>query len=556
MRCIGIDLGTTHSLAAIYENESARLIKNSVGEYLTPSVVSVDKNGEILIGSPARERLITDPKNSVHAFKRMMGSDKFFKIGQHKMRAEELSSLILKSLKADIETELNEEISNVVISVPAYFNDVQRRSTIVATELAGMNVIRLINEPTAASLVYGLQDKEGEKHYLILDLGGGTFDVSILELFEGVFEIHASAGDNYLGGEDFTQAIIKWLKSQPEIKSSKINDAQLYVLAEKAKRELSDNPSALIQINGVELSLSSNDFEKICEYLLGRIRQPIFKAINDAGLNSEDLDEIVLVGGSTKMPIIRQFVTRLFGRFPQSKEDPDTVVALGAAIQAGLLQHDQGLDEIVLTDVMPYSLGIAVYNESNTNRDHFEPIIERNQTIPISRIQTFQTLHENQTEVKIQVFQGESRYVDNNLLLDSFEINFPKKGKIQTFDIRFTYDNNGLLEINAQENCEAGVTYDRIIEQYSGQMSKQEIKNALLRIKDLKIHPRENDINKLVIERIERLYEQNLGENREYLANLMDHFDGKLVTQDPKIIESARKEVIQILDDIEGNGWY
>lgn len=557
MACIGIDLGTTHSLLAIYEEGQARLIKNNIDELLTPSVVSVSSEGQLLIGAPARERLITNPSNSAHAFKRMMGTDKVFKLGKEKFRAEELSSLILKKLKEDAEAELGEAIVDAVISVPAYFNDVQRNSTKVAAELAGLNVLRLINEPTAASLVYGLQDKENEKHFLVLDLGGGTFDVTILELFEGVFEVHASAGDNHLGGEDFTDLIVKWLAEQPEVINCKLVSPQLYVLAEGAKRSLSETDNVIIDLpNGEAVKLTQAVFEKIATPLLTRVRQPILKAINDANLTPSDFDEIVLVGGSTRMPLIRQFVTRLFGRFPQSRENPDHVVALGAAIQAGLLQRGEGLDEIVLTDVMPYSLGISVFNESMPDKDYFHPIIERNQTIPLSRVENFSTVNENQNVVEVKVYQGESRYAENNLLLDSFEIQFPKRKRHETFDVRFTYDNNGILEINAQSNTESDIQQSLVIQQRSGQMSDEEVREALKKIEHLKIHPRDDDKNKTLLERAERLYQQNIGEKREQIAQLIQYFDQMLASQDPHEIARACQEFEESLKAFEGKEWF
>lgn len=556
MRCIGIDLGTTHSLIAVYEDGQARLIENSLGNVLTPSVVSIAKDGSLLVGEPARERLISHPNSSAHAFKRMIGTKKTFCLGEHRFRAEELSSLILKSLKEDAEKAINETIENVVISVPAYFNSIQRNATIVAAELAGLKVSRLINEPTAAALYYGLQNKQDEKHFLILDLGGGTFDVTILELFEGVFEVHASAGDNFLGGEDFTKLIVTWLQIIPEAKGLKLTHAQFYQIAEQLKHKLSDAEVAAIALpNGKVATLTREIFESLASDLINRIREPIVKAVRDAELEPSDFDEIIFVGGATRMPIIKKFITRLFGRFPEMKNDPDTVVALGTAIQAGLLQRGVGLDEIVLTDVMPYSLGIATNNENDPERAYFTPIIERNQTIPISRNQKFSTVKQGQRKVDIAVYQGESHYVENNLLLDKFEVKLPRSRDKQSFDVRFTYDNSGILEVNLESEID-NIVFDRVIQQQQSNMTEQEVQGALARMAKLKIDARELSQNRLVSERAERLYEQSINEQRLRVSELIGYFDNALSTQDERVISAARHEVMTQLDILEEGCWF
>ncbi len=556
MPCIGIDLGTTHSLVAIFEQGRQRLIPNAHGSVLTPSVVSVDEQGDVLVGQSAQERLVTSPKQTVHAFKRMIGTGKTWQLGKHRFDAIELSSLVLKSLKADAEAELGEQVSEAVISVPAYFNDQQRLATKQAAELAGLRVQRLINEPTAASLVYGLHESDSDKHILVLDLGGGTFDVTILEYFDGVFEVHASAGDNHLGGEDFTETMVRLISDKLSDQGAKLSDkAKLYAYAERAKKELSVSNQLRLEIpvkgKKQELVLSRNEFDDACNELLQRIRGPIVRAIQDADLTPDEFDEVVLVGGATRMPLFRDFVTRMFKRFPQVKLNPDEVVAQGTAIQSAMLADNQQLKEVVLTDVMPYSLGINVHNEAEPENSFFQPIIERNQIIPLSRVDSFYPVHERQNVIEVGIYQGESRYCKNNLKLDSLSVNIPKEGPGRGVDVRFTYDHNGILEVLVKRHH--GDDEKRlVIEHRQGQMSPAEIEQALQKLAELKIHPRDLDVNRAIVERGERLYEMALGEERDKVAEVISYFEQALASQDPKAISKARQEVTDWYQAYEG----
>ncbi|MBU2706030.1 Hsp70 family protein [Zooshikella marina] len=556
MADIGIDLGTTHSLIAVCENGEAKLIQNVHGDYLTPSIVSVDSNGNFLIGASARERLISHASETVHAFKRMAGTSKIWKLGKQTLRFEELSCLILKSLKADAENALNQQIDQAVISVPAYFNDTQRVATQNAAKLAGFTEVKLINEPTAASLVYGLKDQSDDRKYLVLDLGGGTFDVSILEYFNGILEVRASAGDNYLGGEDFTQVIADWITKQcNELKVKSPTPSRLYQMAESAKRSLSKADNTSIQIDeDTTLKLLSSMFESLATPLINRIRAPIVKAIQDAEIEPEELDDIVFIGGSTRMPIFHGFVTRLFKRFPRSSENPDHVVALGAAIQAGLLARSEGLEEVVMTDVMPYSMGIAVHNESELENPYFEPIIERNQTVPVSRVNRFYPVEKKQIEIRVDVFQGESRYTRNNINLGSAELHLSKNAEQRFIDVRFTYDTNGILEVLVEAGH--GRTQQLIFEQTPGKLTPEEIQAALKKLEKIKVHPRDDEANRAILEKAERLYEQSIGERRDQVAEIIDYFNQLLATQDPKTIEQNRDKVKDALNAMEQEIWF
>ena len=556
MALIGIDLGTTHSLIAYYKDGKAHLIPNVHGSYLTPSVVSVEEDGNVLVGEAARERFITHPENSVHAFKRVIGTNKEWSAGKRKFRPEELSALVLRSLKQDAESFLNEPVVEAVISVPAYFNDIQRNATKQAAAIAGLQVTRLINEPTAAALIYGLNDSEDDKKYLVLDLGGGTFDVTILEYFNGVFEVHASAGDNHLGGEDFTQVIVDWIKQECiDKKIEPISHVMAYKLAEAAKKQLTKSNTVEIQLNeNTAVQFNQTLFEKIANSLINRIREPIIRVMQDTDLNPNDFHDIVLIGGSTRMPVMHQFVTKLFKRFPRQTENPDHVVALGAAIQAGLIARHEELNEIVMTDVMPYSMGIATHNESEPENHLFTPIIERNQTVPISKEERFTPITDKQNEVELKIYQGESRFAVNNIYLGELSSPMPKDPKLRYVDVRFTYDVNGLLEVLAQNG--SGTHQRLVIRQTEGRMSDEEVDDAFKKLAELKIHPRDKAVNKALTIRMDRLYEQFVGERRQQIGEWIDTFNKTLASQDEKHIAADASALQKLLDEIENRDWF
>lgn len=393
MAILGIDLGTTNSLIAVLEESGPRLIKNALSQFLTPSAISVAEDGAILTGAAAKERLITHPGRSVASFKRFMGTGQVTRLGSLSFRPEELSALILRSLKADAEADLGATVNDAVISVPAYFNDHQRKATLDAGRLAGLKVERLVNEPTAAALAYGFGEVN-EGRFLVFDLGGGTFDVSILEKYEGVMEVHATTGDTQLGGDDFTSIIEEMMIRAGNVDRKSLDSnarAQLRREAENIKLGLTSGHEAeySIPIGAKVLSgaIGRSAFEQESAPLLRRLRTPVERAILDAGLEPHQFDAIVLVGGATRMPMVRSLVARLFGRLPLIHVDPDTTVALGAAIQAGLHKRDAALKDVVMTDVCPYTLGVATVEDARreTRSLYVTPIIERNAVVPISR---------------------------------------------------------------------------------------------------------------------------------------------------------------------------
>lgn len=563
---LGIDLGTTHSAAAVFRDGAAVLIPNAHGDYLTPSAVALDEQGHTLVGLAARERAGLHAQSTALAFKRWMGSDRkiTLRTGPHvkELRPEELSALVLQTLKADAEAFLGEPVTEAVITVPAYFNEAQRRATRTAGEIAGLKVERLLNEPTAAGLAYGLQERPEHSSFLVFDLGGGTFDVSVLEYFDGVVEVRASAGDTRLGGEDFSRAIAQLFAKQAEGLSADERTAWFesetwWRLAEQAKRDLGERDSAELRSVWRDRTLTATitraEFEAGAQELLQRLRRPIERALADAQLNPAGLAEVVLVGGATRMPMVRQLVTRLFQRLPLRNLDPDLAIAMGAAVQAGLKARDAALDDVVLTDVMPYSLGIvaATHIAGRMVNDRFSPIIERNTPVPVSRVESYHTLADGQQQILVDVRQGESPVGSENLHLGKLEIAVtPAPAGQAGVEVRFTYDANGLLEVEARE-MPGGQRHELIIESQGARLSAAEIAATRERLQALKRHPRDEQDNRYQIERAKRLFEDRLGNDRQMLQDWLGQFELALQTQDPRVIRTARQQFKEALDSID-----
>lgn len=561
MTIIGIDLGTTNSACAIWQDSKPTLIANRLGKTLTPSVVGVDDNGELLVGETAKHRLISHPKLTASVFKRYMGSRQEFKLGRRSYSAIELSALVLKSLKEDAEHFLGHEVTQAVISVPAYFNDIQRKATKQAAELAGLTVERLINEPTAAAMVYGLHESDDSTQFIVLDMGGGTFDVTLIEFFSGVMEVHASSGDNFLGGEDFTQAIIQQFLDDQQMKYSDLSTAEqqhLHSVVDNAKHSLTTNQQVVIE-HAIKQQkapwvLERTLFEKIVTPLLKRIQDPVEKTLRDSNTNPYDIDQIVLVGGATRMQVLRSLTSKMFRRMPSGNIDPDLVVAMGTAIQAGLREKNSDFDDVVLTDVCPYTLGTGIVNENDTTGNQgsiFFPIIERNTIIPVSIEKPLCTVRDNQTQLLIDIYQGESRLVKNNIYLGEIEVNVPKaKAGKETVEVRYSYDMNGLLEVDVTVSS-TGKKYHKQIINSPGELTDQEISASSQKLSKLKFHPREHEGNRNLIARAERIYESSLEERRHYVSALLADFEAALEKQDTKLIAKAAEEMESRLNELE-----
>jgi len=460
-RAIGIDLGTTNSVVAVLEGGEPSVIANAEGSRTTPSVVAFAKNGEVLVGEVAKRQAVTNVDRTIRSVKRHMGTDWKIEIDGKSFSPQQISAFVLQKLKRDAEAYLGEPVTDAVITVPAYFSDAQRQATKEAGEIAGLNVQRIINEPTAAALAYGL-DKENDQTILVFDLGGGTFDVSLLEIGEGVFEVKATSGDNHLGGDDWDARVVDWLITQFKNKhgidlgADRIARQRLVEAAEKAKIELSSASETQINLPYITLGesgplhldekLTRAEFQRMTADLLERCRGPFEQVIKDAGISVSQIDHVILVGGSTRMPAVADLVRELTGgKEPHKGVNPDEVVAVGASLQSGVLKGE--VKDVLLLDVTPLSLGIA------TKGGVFTKIIERNTTIPTKRSEIFTTAEDNQPSVMIEVFQGEREMARDNKSLGNFELTGipPAPRNVPQIEVTFDIDANGIVHVSAKD---------------------------------------------------------------------------------------------------------
>ena len=559
---IGIDLGTTNSLVAYFTEDGPKIIPNRMGKHLTPSVVSMDEDEQIYVGESAVERMLLHPESAASVFKRDMGSKRQYPLLHKSFLAEELSSFVLRALKEDAEAYLGEEVTEAVISVPAYFNDARRRATRRAGELAGLKVERIISEPTAAAIAYGLYENKEHARFLVFDLGGGTFDVSILELYDTILEVRAVAGDNFLGGEDFTAVLENmFFEKHHSLDRLSLDEKTLRHIhrqAELCKLAFSDSRTGNMQCKVgdevLNLTVDLADYEEACEELLDRIRKPVKRSLSDAHIRLSDIDKVVLVGGATKSPVIRRFVSKLFKMLPDTNINPDEAVALGAAIQGAMKERKDAIREVVLTDVCPFTLGTEVVREWENGQFEngvFCPIIDRNTVIPASRTERLYTVRDNQSKIRVHVLQGESRFAANNLSLGEFTIDIPlAKAGEEAVDVTYTYDINSILEVEVKVVSTQKVTR-QVFRGRDVDMSEEEIRERLETLSYLKIHPRDREENKYLLLRGERVYEESLGDKRIFVEQALRKFEQALSTYDQGLIEEAKKEFKGFLEEME-----
>ena len=568
-RMIGIDLGTTNSLATyIDDNGKIEFVKNEYGNILIPSVVGIDENDDIIVGELAKERRMMNAGETASNFKRRMGTDAKIKVKNRTFDAQMLSSFVLKHLKENAEKQLNEKINRAIISVPAYFNDKQRRDTKMAAELAGLTVERLINEPTAAALSLGSNILNQNLKFIVLDLGGGTFDVTLLETFENIMDVISISGDTMLGGEDFTTKICEIFLKNIKLAITDLSHderTKLYTKADRAKKLISLKDVEIeLEIKGknYKSEITQKDFREAVKPLLVKMKAAIDKALQDGNTDAREIEKVVLVGGAVKLGIIEEFTEKYFHKMRGEKiyfssenfiennklvsivANPDTVVAYGVGIAVGMKERNKMFKERILTDVCPFTLGTELVG------NRFAPIIPRNTTVPTSKSEYFYTIDDYQDKVNVGIYQGESLNIDDNLFLGNFLIDVPRNiaGK-EAINVRFTYDINGILEVEATV-VSTGLKKSKLI--VNGDLSEEEKNEKIKMLEEIKIQSENKNKDKLLLERANRIYAEIVNtEIRNHISDYLENYKMVVATGDRIRIQKTKESFSQFLDKID-----
>ena len=568
-RMIGIDLGTTNSLATyIDDNGEIQFVKNEYGNILIPSVVGIDENDDIIVGELAKERRMMNAGETASNFKRRIGTDAKIKVKNRTFDAQMLSSFVLKHLKENAEKQLNEKINRAIISVPAYFNDKQRRDTKMAAELAGLTVERLINEPTAAALSLGSNILNQNLKFIVLDLGGGTFDVTLLETFENIMDVISISGDTMLGGEDFTTKICEIFLKNIKLAITDLSSderTKLYTKADRAKKLISLKDVEIeLEIKGknYKSEITQKDFREAVKPLLVKMKAAIDKALQDGNTDAREIEKVVLVGGAVKLGIIEEFTEKYFHKMRGEKiyfssenfiennklvsivANPDTVVAYGVGIAVGMKERNKMFKERILTDVCPFTLGTELVGK------RFAPIIPRNTTVPTSKSEYFYTIDDYQDKVNVGIYQGESLNIDDNLFLGNFLIDVPRNiaGK-EAINVRFTYDINGILEVEATV-VSTGLKKSKLI--VNGDLSEEEKNEKIKMLEEIKIQSENKNKDKLLLERANRIYAEIVNtEIRNHISDYLENYQMVVATGDRIRIQKTKESFSQFLDKID-----
>ena len=507
MTTLGIDLGTTNSLIAVFSDDGPRVLTDTAGSRSVPSVVAIDDGGKLLVGAAARARAVYRPDDAVSRFKPYMGEEHGYRLGEHALGPVSLSALVLRELKARAEEALGETIDEAVITVPAWFREPNRRATIEAARLAGLRVRHLLNEPTAAALAYGVAQGDSEQAIAVLDLGGGTFDVTILELYDGMVDVRASGGDVHLGGEDYTDVLLRHVLSGTT--TDALQTGAVRALVERAKRQLSHEQTVTVDLStlgGPTVSVDRETYDRLCAPLNQRLRRCVQEALVQSGLRGPSIDHVLLVGGAVRMPAVAAIAESLFGQPAKLADDVDTLVARGAAVQAALLDKHAALRDVMVTDVLTHSLGVSVVQtwDGEHYEGRFMAVLSRGTTLPASRQERLATLHPEQTTLVLQVFEGEHRLVEKNERIGTLEIqglpNHPvQSGKTEAVDVRFSQDVSGLLQIDATV-LSTQQTKRLVLERSSRPLQEGERAQADRRLAAIAMHPREAQANRQLLE--------------------------------------------------------